>query len=303
MVVNNVDAEGLQKLANGSNFKAKDVAACNEHEELTLLSGIVQPESSTHSGQKTVTKTKSAPLTDMEQEMPISSLPPKMLTEIFVLCCQPKYNTIGGVDSQEICHLRLAAVCKAWRDLAWTMSRLWSVITLVNPNPHALHLEGILASWIERAGNKPLSIHYEGQNNGLLARLIQETPKWINVSILLPSESLSVIKKCKYFPLLEHLFLCGQAGIGSNPDGLEDFDIFNCSSLPNISRLHVPRYLHCFEVNLMWSQLRTFSTMTVGHKHLRDILRLAEFLEVFNANSFMPDTDGIILQTVHHSYL
>lgn len=62
-------------------------------------------------------------LIDTEQDIPISSLPPEMLSEIFVLCCQPKYNAIGGVDSQGICPLRLSAVCKAWHDLAWTTSR------------------------------------------------------------------------------------------------------------------------------------------------------------------------------------
>lgn len=46
-------------------------------------------------------------LIDTEQDIPISSLPPEMLSEIFVLCCQPKYNAIGGVDSQGICPLRL----------------------------------------------------------------------------------------------------------------------------------------------------------------------------------------------------
>lgn len=93
----------------------------------------------------------------------ISSLPSEMLSEIFVLCCQPKYNAIGGVDSQETCPLRLSAVCKAWRDLAWSMSSLWSVIILIKPEPHALHLEEILASWIKRAGNQALSIRYEAQ--------------------------------------------------------------------------------------------------------------------------------------------
>ena len=62
-------------------------------------------------------------LIDTEQDIPISSLPPEMLSEIFVLCCQPKYNAIRGVDIQGICPLHLSAVCKAWRDLAWTTSR------------------------------------------------------------------------------------------------------------------------------------------------------------------------------------
>jgi len=136
----------------------------------------------------------------------ISSLPPEALSEIFVLCCQPKYNAIGGVDSQRICPLCFTAVCKAWRGLAWTTSPLWSVIILIKPKPHALHLEEILASWIEWAGNQPLSIHYEAQCTSLLQCLTQETSKWMNVSIFLASEFSSVIKECKYFPLLQHLY-------------------------------------------------------------------------------------------------
>jgi len=143
--------------------------------------------------------------TSINRRSPISSLPRERLSEIFVLCCQPKYNTIGGVDSQGICPLRLSAVCKAWRDLAWTTSYLWSVIILTKSNPHALHLAEILASWIERSGNQPLSICYEAQCTSLLQRLTQETSKWMNVSIFLASEFSSVIKDCKYFPLLQHL--------------------------------------------------------------------------------------------------
>jgi hypothetical protein len=211
-----------------------------------------------------------------------------------VLCCEPNYNAIGGVDSHGICPLRLSAVCKAWRDLVWTMSSLWAVIILINPSPHALHLEGILASWIERAGNEPLSIRYEAQSNGLLARLTQETSKWMNVSIFLPSESLPLIKKYKYFPLLQHLSICIRAEssrpglLGDYQHNLEDFDIFNTASLPKITRLHVPKYLQCFKSNWMWSQLRTFSASTIGREDLCRILRFAKFLEVFNANSLEP---------------
>ncbi|EDR14024.1 uncharacterized protein LACBIDRAFT_321767 [Laccaria bicolor S238N-H82] len=221
----------------------------------------------------------------------ISSLPSEMLSEIFVLCCQPKYNAIRGVDSQETCPLRLSAVCKAWRDLAWSMSPLWSVIILIKPEPHALHLEEILASWIKRAGNQALSICYEAQSTSLLERLTQETSKWMNVSISLASESLSMIKNCKCFPLLQHLSIHVRAHsprpdfLGGFLHGFEYLDIFNAASLPKITHLHVPKYLSCFEPNLMWSQLRMFSADTIGHEGLCKILDFARSLEVFNANS------------------
>jgi hypothetical protein len=217
----------------------------------------------------------------------ISSLPPETLSEIFALCCQPKYNAIGGVDNQGICPLRLSAVCKAWRDLAWTTRRLWSVIILVKPNPHAFHLEEILASWIKRAGNEPLSIRYEAQCTSLLQRLTQETSKWMNVSISLASESSFVIKECKYFPLLQHLSICIRAESPRSDfvGGFEYLDIFNTASLPKITRLHVPKYLYCFERDPMWLQLRTFSVGTIGHEGLCKILDFARFLEVFDANS------------------
>jgi hypothetical protein len=232
--------------------------------------------------------------TSINRCSPISSLPPEILLEVFVFCCEPNYNAIGGVDSQGICPLRLSAVCIDWRDLAWTTSRLWTVIILIKPKPHALHLEGILASWIERARNEPLSIRYEAQSNGLLARLIQETSKWMNVSIFLPSESVPMIKKYKYFPLLQHLSIRIRAEssrpglLGGYQHNLEDFDTFNTASLPKITHLHGPKYLQCFKSNWMWSQLRTFSASTIGREDLCKILRFAKFLEVFNANSLEP---------------
>ncbi|EDR13562.1 uncharacterized protein LACBIDRAFT_322580 [Laccaria bicolor S238N-H82] len=249
-------------------------------------------------------------LVDTEQEIPISSLPPELLSEIFMLCCQPKYNAIGGVDSQAICPLRLAAVCKAWRDLAWTTSRLWSVIILMWSHPCAFHLEGVLDSWIKRAGAQPLSIRYEAQSNSLLSRLIQETSKWMNVTIKCPpSKFCSAIETYNYFPLLEHLSIRVRVGYydpaSSNPlHCLDDLDIFNCSSLPNITRLHVPGHLQCFKPNLMWSQLRTFSVSCIDSENLCNILDLAKFLEVFSATFLdWAYTNGDILQTVNHSYL
>ncbi|EDR14028.1 uncharacterized protein LACBIDRAFT_321771 [Laccaria bicolor S238N-H82] len=118
----------------------------------------------------------------------ISSLPAEILSEIFAFCCQPKYNAIGGVDSQGICPLRLSAVCKAWRALTWTTSALWSVIILVDPKPWTSHLDEILAAWIERARNRPLSIRYKAGCIDLLQRLAQETSTWMNVSIFLGSK-------------------------------------------------------------------------------------------------------------------
>lgn len=131
-----------------------------------------------------------------------------------------------------------------------------------------MHLEKILASWITRAGNQPLSIRYDVNGNGLLERFIrfQDTKKWKNVSIFLPSESVSVFKKSFFFPLLEHFSIRVRGSLGSNINGLEDFDIFNSLSLPNITRLHVPKYLWCFKPNSMWLQLKTFSASTIGHE-------------------------------------
>jgi hypothetical protein len=246
--------------------------------------------------------------TSINRCSPISSLPPETLSRIFMLCCQPKYNTIGGVGSQGICPLRLSAVCKAWRDLAWTTSSLWSVIILIKPKPHALHLEGILASWIKRAGNQPLSIRYEAQSNDLLARLTQDTSKWMNVSMFLALESSFVIEKCKYFPLLQHLSIRVRAEsprpvIGEGYlFGFEHLDIFNAASLPKITHLHVPKFLRCLKPDLMWSQLRTFSVSTIGYEGLCKILDFARFLEVFNANS-LEDHYSYNPPTVIHSNL
>lgn len=250
--------------------------------------------------------------TSINRCSPISSLPPEALLEIFMLCCQPNYNAIGGVDSQGICPLRLSAVCRAWRDLAWTTSCLWSVIILMKRNfcHHASHLEEILASWIERAGNHSLSIRYEAKSNRLLHLLAQKKSKWMNVSItILASEYLhGVIEDHEYFPLLQHLSICvlasssGPSFLRDSLHGLEDLDIFNTTSLPKITHLHVPKYIQRFNSNSMWSQLRTFSVSTIGAEGLCKILDLARSLEVFNTDSLEPHS-GYQPLTVIHSNL
>jgi hypothetical protein len=95
----------------------------------------------------------------------IHKLPPEIGSHIFYLCIPTSHLTVIGTDyTQEAVTqaLRLGAVCRKWRELAWATPNLWETL-LITVMPSRLHtlvrsLPGLISEWLDRSGVLPLTI-------------------------------------------------------------------------------------------------------------------------------------------------
>ncbi|KAJ7490877.1 hypothetical protein FB451DRAFT_1124443, partial [Mycena latifolia] len=82
---------------------------------------------------------------------PVACLPVDISSEIFIQCLIPS----SSAPRAQHAPLLLLDVCNAWTNIALSTPALWAVIHLAQPmsNP-----ESLLCTWLERAGNRALSI-------------------------------------------------------------------------------------------------------------------------------------------------
>jgi hypothetical protein len=97
----------------------------------------------------------------------IHKLPPEIGSHIFSLCLPTlKYEELNLWSTQwEWARaLRLGAVCRRWRQLAWTTPDLWDTLYLgIQPSMErslAESLPGLLSEWLGRSGKRPLTIFF-----------------------------------------------------------------------------------------------------------------------------------------------
>jgi hypothetical protein len=97
----------------------------------------------------------------------IHKLPPEIGSLIFYLCIptshlaviQSKYTEEAVPQT-----LRLGAVCRKWRELAWATPNLWETL-LIRVRPSTSHtlvrsLAGLISEWLDRSGVLPLTISF-----------------------------------------------------------------------------------------------------------------------------------------------
>ncbi|KAF8161822.1 hypothetical protein K438DRAFT_2025734 [Mycena galopus ATCC 62051] len=81
---------------------------------------------------------------------PISSLPPEIISTIFIHCLP----TLGAAPSRMNAPLLVAQICRSWRAIALQTPELWVDISLVCKGRRAVD---ILELWTSRAGSLPLN--------------------------------------------------------------------------------------------------------------------------------------------------
>ena len=97
----------------------------------------------------------------------IHKLPPEIGSHIFSLCLptldhgEQDYS-VKQIPVEWAVPLRLGAVCRRWRQLAWATPNLWVTLSLaIGPSTRrslAESLPGLLREWIGRSGALPLTI-------------------------------------------------------------------------------------------------------------------------------------------------
>jgi hypothetical protein len=97
----------------------------------------------------------------------IHTFPPEIGSYIFRLCLPTLDlgNFFPWPEQKEVTGaLRLGAVCRKWRQLAWTTQNLWEILYLhIGPsttNALAKSFPGLLQEWLGRSGVLPLTIFF-----------------------------------------------------------------------------------------------------------------------------------------------
>ncbi|KAF9553294.1 hypothetical protein CPC08DRAFT_235693 [Agrocybe pediades] len=96
----------------------------------------------------------------------IRDLPVEILSKIFYSCFSAEMREGGGEPTYEdsFVPLRIGAVCKTWRQIAWASPELWTVIfmkRLYSSASHTCKQYEIMEGWIERSGALPLYVYLE----------------------------------------------------------------------------------------------------------------------------------------------
>lgn len=93
----------------------------------------------------------------------LSKIPPEVTSSIFLWCTPMAVNPCWHSDS---CNAMAAeplifgAVCRGWRQIAWSTPALWSSISIDVYRRKAIdQIPGMAQEWLDRAGELPLSIN------------------------------------------------------------------------------------------------------------------------------------------------
>ncbi|KDR86095.1 hypothetical protein GALMADRAFT_235326 [Galerina marginata CBS 339.88] len=147
---------------------------------------------------------------------PITSrMPPEVVSSIFEFCLPPTpcdsdcFHTLSKGEP-----LKLGAVCRAWREIAWSTPRLWTVISVCISAPNLPARYDIARGWLVRSGGLPLTIHIftsvpcntddllTSQDTLHFIKLInQHSSRWHRLNLSVP------------FPLVSEF--CGDSSSGS----------------------------------------------------------------------------------------
>jgi hypothetical protein len=164
---------------------------------------------------------------------PIFRLPPEISSKIFVAYLLNNVWSESGWRSRFVSPLIFGGVCSSWRDLAWSMPRLWCSLRLdltkgIDP--------ALVEQWLVRSGAMLLSIHASIYDNILDHRVMavraldvvaKSSERWSHIAFQLPFfcyESFKCIEN--HLPNLESISLSKERwGDGEDEVELEMFSI------------------------------------------------------------------------------
>ncbi|KAJ7147978.1 hypothetical protein C8R46DRAFT_1359489 [Mycena filopes] len=130
---------------------------------------------------------------------PVRRLPLDIVQEIFVACLPTHRNCVMSAVEAPVL---LGRICSAWRAISITTPRLWSRLHIVEPEPLGWgRPDGILdekvaqrlettKTWLDRSGQCPLSISFQGSSSGSTAiqdrfmqTIIPLAPRWNDITL------------------------------------------------------------------------------------------------------------------------
>ncbi|KAF9479376.1 hypothetical protein BDN70DRAFT_878859 [Pholiota conissans] len=236
-------------------------------------------------------------------------LPPEILATIFQACVEDPsyYNSFEAADppaSFPPPPFLLGAVCRTWRDIAWSTPRLWSSITIhldYRPDRHAIQ-RTLAEEWLGRAGQLPLSIrlvadlHHRGTDIQLLQPLVglinQYSPRWWNLDLDTPACIFPWFRPVgNRAPMLECLKVNERHHfLNSDSTGSDNPDILDLGDTPSLKYMSTRRIsLHKLRVD--WGALTHFCGESMSDSEGLEVLRRAPLLEYGSFHTLSGSSD------------
>ncbi|KAF5329138.1 hypothetical protein D9758_017157 [Tetrapyrgos nigripes] len=128
---------------------------------------------------------------------PIQNLPPELLSEIFMLTCDPagsnEFGSAYWVPSGKPRHrpaFQLSTVCSRWRQVALSTPGLWSKMNISFVHSWPSWIPSAIETCLQRSRQVPLALSLEGSIDNLLrddwrtvlSSLAQQSHRWRSVS-------------------------------------------------------------------------------------------------------------------------
>jgi hypothetical protein len=215
---------------------------------------------------------------------PVLSLPPEITSEIFInfLPIYPLRSPLTGLLSPAL----LGQICRQWRDIAFSIPRLWRAIEIYLQRTSSLDAQlNVLTTWLSRSKNYPLSLSFEMeliflQLPHFTAALISQSERWEYVRLITPFDDLRWLDRP--FPLLRDLTF-GPAYYSATEGAIIAFR--NASQL---KRVVLCVMFNPSRVVLPWSQLTSINAEEMELAKAADILRQATALVSFRCAIWDP---------------
>ncbi|KAK0436215.1 hypothetical protein EV421DRAFT_2061245, partial [Armillaria borealis] len=227
---------------------------------------------------------------------PIRRIPEDIVREIFLACWETDEERKDSLNGK-FAPLVLSKVCREWRSIALSTSRLWSTISLDFDlyRNDSMECQYLLQMFLLRSATQDITLsiysNREISKNHLMPILLMNAPRWTDVSISIPYLSLHAFSAARgYFHRLKHLhvdFIHGNSIRMRTPLSKPVFDAFEYAPLLRSFSLN-GAYNVVQQMNLPWSQLTAYT----GHDWT------STYLEIFK---LAPDMEAATLQCADDS--
>ncbi|KAF7353318.1 F-box domain-containing protein [Mycena sanguinolenta] len=226
---------------------------------------------------------------------PILSLPPELISLIFIHCLPP-YAELRASKAP----LLLTRICGAWRALALRTPALWASVAFklfhdasvsTNPTPHELKFRK-LTWWLAQGAAHPLTLnlHCHTQHPAVVPLLLEHAARWADADIFLHPSTLTAFSAAAEsgsgstsaleLPLLRRLSLgCWPLRFKADADSERTLPVItafaNAPRLTHVSLLKLP----LSAVVLPWTQLTNLFASCASVDDVSRVLRLAPSLQ------------------------
>jgi len=252
----------------------KPCAACAEdielEKEIRELERSIEELQSRHCALRTVMNENHDHL--------IQKFPPEIASHIFIQYAPP---SVSRYKEERSTPLRLGAVCRKWRQLAWATPQLWSslVVEVTALGEHPLQL---IAEWLERSGCLPLTIRFDHSDKGqvrvypeLTKILNKHSARWYDMYLEMPVDHLHHLSGSSQGNILRRLTLRHPI---SNP-ARSKISTFSMTTKPHLTDLTLLSVgLPC--VDITWNNLTVASLYDIDVEECLELIRQAPFLQI-----------------------